>query len=294
VREYIIGTQDVLSISVLESPDLSREVKVGLDGMTGLPLLAERVKLAGLTLSEAEELLKTKYKEAGILLNPNISVSVKELLSKPVTVSGSVKNPGIFQLGGQAPLLRVITQAGGVTDDSGAVVQIIRGGSSVSSTPDVKPEVVEIDLEKLRQGDLEANIPVYGGDAVNVPPAGAVYVVGAVNRPGRYLVRGGDDSLTVLRVIAMAEDLKRTAKPSQAVLIRKDSAKCPGGACAPDALQQIPVDVTKILRKEAPDLGIEANDVLFIPDSVAKRAFARGLEAALQIAVGAGVIGIAR
>jgi polysaccharide export outer membrane protein len=294
-REYVIGVQDVLSVSVLESPDLSREVKVALDGTVGLPLLAERVKLQGLTLTAAESLLETKYREAGILLKPDISISVKELLSKPVTVSGSVRNPGVLQLGTQAPLLRVVTQAGGITEEAGSVVQIFRGGSVTNGSAGEKPEMLTIQLERLQQGDVEANIPVYGGDTVNIPPAGAVYVVGAVKKPGRYLVRGGgDDSLTVLRVIALAEDLTRTAKPKQAVLIRKDSSKCAKDAAGTDCLQQLAVDVTKILRKEAPDVTIQPNDVLYIPDSTGKRALARGLEAALQIAVGASVIGIAR
>ncbi len=292
--DYVIGSQDVLAISALEAPDLSREVRVGLDGTVSLPLLAERVKVQGLTLFEAEELLKTKYKEAGILVKPSISVNVKELLSKPVTVSGAVKNPGVFQLGMQAPLLRVITQAGGITDDAGGVVQIIRGGSAVQNLAVERPEIIAISAEKLQQGELESNVAVFGGDTVNIPPASAIFVVGAVNKPGRYLMRGSGDTLSVLRLIAMAEDLKRTAKPDQAVLIRKDPAKCLADPCGAEAMQQIPVDVKKILKREAPDVNVLANDVLYVPDSTAKRAFARGLEAALQIAVGAAVIGAAR
>lgn len=285
-RDYLIGPQDLLAVTVFESPELSREVRVAADGTISLPLLAERIRVLGLSLAEAEDLIRRKYVEAGILNHPNVSVAVRELLSRPVTVSGSVRNPGIFQLGMQVPLLRVVTQAGGLGDDAGGVVQIIRGGSSVPR-PGENPEIISVRIDDLMQGRPEANLPVYGGDTVNVPPAGVVYVVGAVNRPGRFSLRSEGDQLTVLRVVALAENLKPTARPSQAVLIRKDPARCPAGVgCGPEDLKQIPVDVKKILRKEAPDVPVLPNDVLFIPDSVGKRALARGLEAAIQIATG--------
>jgi polysaccharide export outer membrane protein len=287
VSAYVIGAEDLLSITVLEAPELSREVRVAADGAVSLPLLAERVRLQGLTLSQAEELLRTKYREAGILNAPNITITVKELVSKPVTVTGAVRNPGVFQVSGQGYLLRLLTQAGGLSDEAGAMVQILRGGDA--------PQTLTVSTEDIRSGKLESNLVIYGGDTINVPPAGSVFVVGAVNRPGRYLLRGDVAELSVLRVVAMAEDLKRTSRPDKAVIIRKDPSACaPDKPCGPEAFQQIPVNIKKILARQASDVAILANDVLFVPESASKRAITRGLEAAIQVASGVIVLGVAR
>ncbi len=277
-RDYVIGAQDLLHISILESPELTREVRVSADGTIGLPLLPARVHVQGLMLSEAEVLLQKNYQEAGILNRPNITITVKELQSKPVTVMGAVRSPGVFQVSGQTRLLRVLTQAGGISEEAGAIVQVIRAGA-VSAA-----QVERIRIQDLREGVLEANIAIYGGDTVNVIPGGAVYVVGAVNSPGRHVLGGDAEQLTVLRVIALAHDLKSTAKPDRSVILRKE----PGTS----EIRQIPVDVRQILARRAPDVAVQPNDVLFVPDSAAKRAFRRGLEAALQVATGIALVGI--
>jgi len=268
--EYAIGAQDLLGITFLEAAELSRDVRVAPDGTISLPYLAERVVLSGLTLNQAEELLKRKYQEAGILNEPNISITLKELVSKPVAVMGAVRNPGVFQLGATTPLMRVITQAGGFTDDAGTIVQVVRAGTSSQD------QVLRIRIEDLRMGLLEANIPVHGGDTVNVLPAGAVYVVGAVNRPGRHSLKSDSEQMTLLRLIALAEDTKRSAKLDATVILRKDES---------GATKEIPVDLKKILQRKAPDVPVMANDIVFVPDSMGRRAAARGGDAAMQVGI---------
>jgi len=276
--EYLIGPNDLLSISVMESPDLTRDVRVDSDGTLALPLLAEHPHVAGLSLSQAEALLKKKYQESGILNDPNITITLKELESKPVTLMGSVHQPGVFQVSGQVRLMRLISMAGGLSDDAGTTLQVIREDGEGT------PKVTEVRVEDLRQGRMEANVLVRGGDTVNVLPAGSVYVIGAVNHPGRFLLPSTGEQTSVLNVLALAEDLKRTAKPSRSVLIRK---KGPNGE-----VEQIPVDLSKILARQQPDIPVLANDVLFVPDSTAKRALARGVEAAIQLSTGIVLLGV--
>jgi len=275
--EYLIGPNDLLSISVLESPDLTRDVRVDADGNVGLPLLADHPHVAGLSLTQAEALLKKKYQEAGILNDPNITVTLKELESKPVTVSGAVRQPGVFQVSGSVRLLRLLTMAGGLAENSGTVVQLIREEAT-------GPEhITEVKVADVRLGLDDANIVVKGGDIVNVPPAGAVYVLGAVNRPGRYLLPSDSEQTTVLNILAMAEDAKRTAKLSHSVLIRKKGNS--------GEVEQIPLDLKKIVAQQQADIVVRPNDVLFVPESTAKRAFTRGLEAAVQIATATAIYG---
>lgn len=276
--DYVIGPQDLLTISVMESPEMSREVRVAADGTVSLALLAERVRVTGLNLSQVEDLLKQKYQEAGILNQGNITVTLKELQSKPVTVMGSVRAPGVFQVSGQVRLLRLLSLAGGFTDDVGMTVKLLREDESG------KIQMLQANVEDLREGRAEANLLVQGGDTVNVPPAGVIYVIGAVNHPGRFLLRSDTQQTTILNVLALAEDLKRSAKPGKAVLIRKQ----PQGT----GVEQIPVDIRSILDHKQDDMTVMANDVLYIPDSTAKRAFSRGLEAAVQLATGAVLFGV--
>ena len=275
--EYLIGPNDLLSISVMESPDLSRDVRVASDGTIGLPLLSEHPHVAGLTLSQAEALVKKKYQEGGILNDPNLSIVLKELESKPVTISGAVRQPGVFQVSGSVRLLRLLSQAGGFIEGCGTTVQVIHEDDSGNH------QVTEVKVADLRLGLEQANVLVRGGDIVNIPPAGAVYVLGAVNRPGRYLLPSDTEQTTVLNILAMAEDTKRTAKLSHSVLIRKKGTS--------GEVEQIPLDLKKIVTQEQTDVVLKPNDVLFVPDSTAKRAFTRGLEAAMQIATGAALYG---
>ena len=240
------------------------------DGTIGLPLLAERVRVRGLTLSQAEDLLRQKYEEGGILNHANITVAVKELLSRPVTVTGAVKNPGVFQVTGTVRLLRLLSMAGGFSEDVGTRVDVLR------QEPGGEIHQMTVVVQELREGQSQANLEIHAGDTINVQPAGAVYVLGAVNHPGRYLLRSDSQQTTILNVLALAEDLKRTAKPGSAVLIRKLGAGT--------GVEQIPVNIRMILEHKQEDVAVQANDVLYVPDSTAKRAFSRGLEAALQVA----------
>jgi len=275
--EYLIGPDDLLSISVLESSELTRDVRVASDGTIGLPLLTEHPHVAGLSLAQAEALLKKMYRDGGVLNDPNISISLKELESKPVTVMGSVRMPGVFQVSGQVRLMRLISMAGGFSEDAGQTVQVIREDNSGEQ------HVTALRVEEIKQGLPDANVGVRGGDTVNVLPTGSVYVIGAVNRPGRFLLPADTQETTVLNVVALSEDLKRTAKAGNSVLIRRK----PGSG----EVEEIPVDVPKILARQVPDVRVHANDVLFVPDSTAKRAFSRGLEAAIQIATGVVLLG---
>jgi polysaccharide export outer membrane protein len=199
-------------------------------------------------------------------------VSVKELLSRPVTVTGAVRNPGVFQVTGSVRLLRLLSMAGGFSEDVGTRVDVLR------QEPGGETHQMIVVVQELREGKSQANLEIHAGDTINVEPAGAVYVLGAVNHPGRYLLRSDAQQTTILHVLALAEDLKRTAKPGSAVLIRKLGEGT--------NVEQIPVNIRMILEHKQQDVVVQANDVLYVPDSTAKRAFSRGLEAAVQLATG--------
>ena len=120
-------------------------------------------------------------------------------------------------------------------------------------------------------------IRILTGDRVTVPRAGIIYVVGAVNKPGGYPIKQPSEGMTVLQALAFAEDAKSTAKRDKAVVIRPDPS-------APGGHRKLPLDLKKILAGKAEDPVLEANDILFIPDSSGKKAMGKSLEAARSAA----------
>ncbi len=83
--------------------------------------------------------------------------------------------------------------------------------------------IITIDLnELLEKGDTRNNIPLQAGDVVTVPHAGIVYVLGAVNRPGGFVMSNDRTQFTTMKVLALAGGITKIAKLDHAVIIRKD------------------------------------------------------------------------
>ena len=113
-------------------PDLSKTVEVAEDGTIDLPLLGA-TPAAGKTPYELQRELSSKL-GAKYLQNPQVTVSVKEFNSSRVTVSGAVKNPGVFPSKGET-LLQYVTKAGGLDDTANSIVLVLRqsGGKRSSA-----------------------------------------------------------------------------------------------------------------------------------------------------------------
>lgn len=133
----------------------------------------------------------------------------------------------------------------------------------------------------LESGDPKFNVVLRGGDVVSVPRAGVVYAVGAVERPGGFVMASDRQQLTVLKVLALSGGLKSTAKKSKAVIIRQSAE--------PDR-QEIPVDLDRILASKADDPLMLQSDILFVPNSNGRQALARVAQSALGLASGVALV----
>ena len=298
---YRIGANDLLEISVYNAPDLNRTVRVSGKGTISLPLVGD-VEASGLTTEELgariEALLQQNYMTA-----PQVNVLVKEIQSHPVSVFGAVGRPGVYQIEEPESLIQVLSLAQGLADDAGDKVIVMRSGvagddaadateahladSDDSLTPAAKPgpfvsaqhppHSLQIDLKELLTSTGSAsNVEVYPGDVVKVPPAGIVYVVGEVHKPGGFLLRTNED-ISVLQALALAEGTTSTSSQKGARIIRTDA----GGD-----KKEIRIDLKRILEGKAADPVLQSKDILFIPNSAGKSAFYRGAEAALSITGG--------
>jgi polysaccharide export outer membrane protein len=151
-------------------------------------------------------------------------------------------------------------------------------GTNTPSAP-VAADTITVNLYELMEaGNTKNNIDLQPGDVVTVPHAGIVYVLGAVGRPGGFVLTNDREQLNTLKILALAGGFTRTAKTDHAVVIRKD----------PQGQQhEVQLDLKKILNRQAEDLQLQPSDILYVPESGAKRAVLRSLE--LGIALGSGV-----
>ena len=282
-QEYTIAPDDLLNISVIDVPELSQDYRVGADGTIVIPMLSEPIDAEGLTPRELSAVISNKLRGAGLVSHPFVTVTVKTSRVNSVAITGAVKSPQIYPLFGQTTLLNVLSQAGGLSDSAADTAIITRGEIAMrilglqDKAGDPVPQTLKVNLKKLLQnGDSSANVAIYPGDSVTVQQAGIVYVVGAVNRAGGYTLAGAWQDMTVLKAIALAGNVTSTALQKKTVIIRKNPS-------AKNGREEIPVNLKKILAGHAPDQRLEANDVLFVPDSTAKKAFRQGVQAALGI-----------
>ena len=110
---YVIGAEDVLSISVWKEPDLTRTVPVRPDGKISLPLIDE-VKAAGLTPKDLEKELTTRFSH--FIASPQVSVIVADVRSQTFSIVGEVNRAGSFQLKQKTTMLEALAAAGGFKD----------------------------------------------------------------------------------------------------------------------------------------------------------------------------------
>lgn len=317
-----IGSGDLLHIEVFDVPDLTRDVRVNQTGEISLPLIPGKIQAGGLTSFQLEEKIANLLQENGLVSHPQVSVFVREQTSQPVSVIGAVRSPRVVQILRPTTLLEVLAQAGGIADDAGSVVLVIRSGpgstpappaaadpepgkfrpndSSVAPTAAAEEKIqteqvadrsksrlttdekildsqtITIKLrDLLESGNPTFDIPVYGGDVISVPSSGIVYVVGAVQAPGGYVLQDRGEEVTTLKLIALAHGLTSTAKANNALIVRRNQQT--------GQKEEISVHLKTIMAQKTEDVRLYPNDLLFVPDSTGKKVLYRTGAAALGI-----------
>jgi polysaccharide biosynthesis/export protein len=345
-HEYTIGSGDLLDISVFDVPELTREVRVSQSGAISIPLVPARLHVAGLTEIQAQQKIADVLEANGLVSHPEVSVSVKEHRSRPITIVGAVGHPMVYEADRGVTLLEVLAEAGGVANDAGDTVIISRPRSAVfvpianpetipepapgaaasvapggSPTPPDNPDnketppndaaatafpsaaqappadsaartapsgptnIITINLNQLLEsGDMQNNIPLLAGDVVTVPHAGIVYVLGAVNRPGGFVLSNDRSEMTTLKILSLAGGQTRAAKLDHAIIIRKDGQ---GKQTETD------VNLKKIIDRQSEDLQVRASDILYIPDSKAKEALYQTLQLTAAVVTSVAIYRIA-
>lgn len=197
-NDYVIGAQDVITITVFGEAELSGKYTVEQDGTFTYPQLG-RIKAGGQTLRALEAELKKQLAD-GYLKNPQVGVAIETYRSQRILVMGEVRQPGEYQLSGEMTLLSALVRAGSTTSTASHEALVVRAPRK-GATPGAAPETIHVDLDKLQAGDLSMNLSLQDGDTVNIPRAQSVFVAGQVKTPGAFAVERGT---TVLQVLSLA------------------------------------------------------------------------------------------
>lgn len=219
--EYVVGPQDVLSITVFNEPALSGRFTVEGDGTINYPLIG-RVAVAGKTLRAIQEGL-TKQLAAGYLVNPQVTVLVEQYRSQSIFVMGEVRQPGKHIITGTLSLLEALSQAGGPTATAGTEVIVRRPKDPgappgpVDPTDDTLSDVVaRVSLQDVQTGRA-VHVTIRDGDTIFVPKAEMFFVTGHVRSPGSYVWEKG---MTVLKAISLAGGITERGARNRVKIIR--------------------------------------------------------------------------
>ncbi|MGI9069881.1 MAG: SLBB domain-containing protein [Bryobacteraceae bacterium] len=280
----VLGPNDLVLIWALgfsEIPD--KPLSIDEQGFIDVPMLG-RLRAGGLTVGQFKKDLTERLRE--YIQAPQVSVTVTEFRSRPVSVIGAVNTPGVHQLQGQKTLIEALSAAGGLRPDAGNSIKLTRrkewGPIPIPSAKATEEgySIGEINVKDLIDAkEPELNVVLCPYDIISVPRADTVYVVGEVQKPGAFAVseRG---SYSVLQALTMAGGLTSIAAPRSAKILR-DSRSA--------TREQIPVDLKKLLNSRNQDVVLKAGDILFVPNSAAKSVGRKAVDAAIQLAVGVAV-----
>jgi len=266
VREVVIGPEDSVTIVALNCEEISKTWRVSTTGDLNLPF-AGTVAAAGMTQRQLEETITQRLKK--IIIDPQVTVYLAELRSQPVTVTGAVEKPGVYQLEGERTLFEVLLKAGGPTKTPGKTVTIKRdsdrgplGLPGSHETQGSGYSSLELDLQEVMLGRGEkATLAIQPRDVISVAAAQAqrfVHISGEVARPGAVELVS-QEAVSLQKVLAVAGGLTPNANPGQTMLMHIN----PEGA----QTSSVFVNLKPIMNGKAKDLELTAGDVVVVPSS---------------------------
>ncbi|MCC6591542.1 MAG: SLBB domain-containing protein [Bryobacterales bacterium] len=257
--------EDTVTILALNAEELSRAWRVSSAGDLNLPMLG-RVRAAGKTVGQLEKDLFERMKK--YFKDPQLTMYVSEYRSQPVSVVGAVERPGTYQLQGPKTIFDAILMAGGPKETGPTVTlsRSIRNGPldypGVRVDPDQDLRSLELNATDVMQGKgPAAEIRLVAGDVVTVSTIKErklVHIAGEVIHPGSVEL-ATRDSISLMKVLAMAGGLTKTASIGKVMISRADQ---PGGEVGTTF-----VNLKKIMNGQAKDLELSPGHIVIIPSN---------------------------
>lgn len=239
-------------------------------------------KPPGLTIEQLKQTIVERLRE--FVKVPEVTVTLADYGSQPVSIIGAVKDPGVRQLKGRKRLVEVLALCGGLTSDAGNSIYLTRRREAGpiplpgATTDGGETSSVTIPVASLLQSDTSKfDIAVRPYDTITVPRAQMVYVIGDVNKAGGFTLTE-QASMSALQALSLAGGIVPRGSAKGARILRPSSNGVPR--------QEIALDLSKMLQGKTPDVDLQPNDILFVPGSLAKSATLRALETGIQIGTG--------
>ena len=284
-QDYTIGPGDVLTITVADAPEFGGKFRVGDSGSIQLLGVAKPVAAEGKNTAQLSEAIRQALIDAKQLRDPQVTVFVDEYHGRTVTVLGAVNKPAVYSLQKKTTVLEAISAAGGALPDSGNTVTIVRGKASAEATETAVGSVEIIDLARLATGkDVSGNVEVRSGDIINVSAAQLVYVVGAVTKPGGFVLSNPAEGLSATQAIALAQGFAPAASVHHGLIVRESTSD--------RSRREIPVDLAKIMAGQETDVLLAPNDILYVPASRGKKTIKAMGDVAMATVNGIAIYGV--
>jgi polysaccharide biosynthesis/export protein len=246
----------LLNMTIYDEPELTTDARVNDKGDVVLPLIGA-VHVAGETVGAAQAEVQKKYRDAQILKDPQVTLNVMQYPNSNVMVLGEVQSPGRYPMLAPHSLLDVVSMAGGETNLAGDTIQVEgKDGHTLHTFHYVRGE---------EESALQ-NTSIDPGDTVRVLRAGIVYVLGAVYRPGGYVMQE-NGSLNVAQAVSLAQGTLMQARIGGMRVIRHQ----PDGT-----VKEIPISYNDIMKGKNAPMELEAQDIVYVPVSKVKSVFTSG------------------
>lgn len=240
-QDYLVGEGDVLEITVYDHPDLTTVARVGGEGSIVFPLIGT-VSVTGLTLPEVTRRIAALLSN-GYIVEPQVSIFIRDFRSKKVIIMGQVNKPGLYVLHGNTTFLELLSEAGGLAKNAGDKAIIKRNASS----PENGEDTLTIDLKELiRMGNVSEDTVMMDGDSIFVVESGMFYITGEVKKPDAYKYEPGT---TVIKAVTTAGGFTDKASTRRIRIIRQVEGK------------------EALLEKVMLDEPVKADDVIVVPES---------------------------
>jgi polysaccharide export outer membrane protein len=250
--EYLLGPGDVIDVAVWGHADLAREVTVSAEGNVVLPLVGV-ISASGQSVEHLASTISRAYAE--YVLNPQVSITIKQFRTVRASVLGEVAHPGLYELRAGARLLDFVAAAGG-PNEAAALKEV------KLLVPGQAPR--KLDLTQALAGDAGSNTVMRGGETLFIPEdlVNLINVEGQVTKPGRYRLKG---EMRVLDALLAAGGLTDHASVTQAQLVRASNKSEP-----------LSLDTLLLSQDMSHNVVLQPGDTLMIPEETANKFYVIG------------------
>jgi len=243
--DYELDVGDKITMSVFGHDDFNVTLEVRPDGTVEFPLMGTH-PVAGKSIEQVDGEI-TGILGRDFLVDPQITIEIKESARLWVTIMGEVRTPGRHALKRDMRVIDLLAEADGLTKEAGSRIHITR------RDPSGGVRTILVTRDRLfAEDNSEANLPLERNDVVTVGSKDYYYIRGEVGRPGPYYLESGT---TVLKAIAVAGGLTQFGNRRQVELLRQGDK---------GLHEKIVVSLKAIEDGKVPDVPLLPDDTIIV------------------------------